>query len=70
MKSQKGEKEKRMKHRPISMEGFNVHESRWRLLVFEVPNIHWRRIQVQMEVLQVLQIKYGCVQALCMLLVD
>ena len=46
MKSQKGEKGRRMKQRLISMEGINEHESRWRLLVFGVPHIHWRRIQV------------------------
>jgi len=46
------------------------HELRWRLLVFGVPHIHWRRIQVQVKVLQALQIKHGRVQELCMLLVD
>jgi len=46
VKSQKGEKGRRMKQRPISTEGLNEHESRWRLLVFGVPHIHWRRIQV------------------------
>ena len=42
----RGDKARRMKQRPISMEGLNEHESRWRLLVFGVPHIHWRRIQV------------------------
>ena len=28
-----------MKQRPISTEGLNEHESRWRLLVFGVPHI-------------------------------
>ena len=35
-----------MKQRPISTEGLNEHELRWRLLVFGVPHIHWRRIQL------------------------
>ena len=52
VKSQKWEKTRRMKQRPISTEGLNEHESRWRLLVFGVFHIHWRRIKVQMEVLQ------------------
>ena len=46
MKSQKGVKGRRIKQLPISMEGLNKHESRWRLLVFGVPHIHWRRIQI------------------------
>ena len=47
------------------MEGLNENESKWRLLVFGVPYIHRRRIQVQVEVLQALQIKHGYVHALC-----
>jgi len=35
-----------------------------------MPHIYWRRIQVQVEVLQASQIKHGRVQTLCMLLVD
>jgi len=54
---------------PISTEGLNEHESRWRLLVFGVSHIHWRRIKVQVEVLlQASQIKHGHVHALCMLI--
>ena len=34
VKSQKGEKARRMKQRPISTEGLNEYESRWRLLLF------------------------------------
>jgi len=59
-----------MKRRPISTERLNEHEPRWRLLAFGVPHIYWRRIQIQVEVLQTSQIKYGYVQALCMLLAD
>ena len=40
------------------------------LLVFGMPHIHQRRIQVQVEELQASQIKYGHVHALCMLLAD
>jgi len=32
-----------------------------------VPHIHWRRIWVQVKVLQVSEIKHGHVQDLCML---
>jgi len=38
------------------------------LLIFGVPYIHWRRIQVQIEVLQASQIKHGYVQILCMII--
>jgi len=53
---------------PSSTEGLNEHESRWRLLVFGVPHIHWRRIKDKVEVLQVSKIKHGYVHALCMLI--
>ena len=57
-----------MKQRPISTEGLNEHELRWRLLVFGVPHIHWRRIKDQVEVLQASEIKHGHAQTLCMLI--
>ena len=38
------------------------------LLVFGVPYIHWRRILIQMEVLQSSQIKHRHVHALCMII--
>jgi len=57
-----------MKGMSISMKGLNEHESRWRLLVFEVPHIHWRRIKDHVKILQASEIKHEHVQALHMLI--
>jgi len=38
------------------------------MLVFGVTHIHWRRIQVQVEVLLILEIRHEHVQALCMII--
>jgi len=48
--------------------GINEHESRWRLLVFEVSHIHWRRVKDQVDVLQVSEIKHRRVHDLFMLI--
>ena len=40
VKSQKGEESKVNEAETNSMKELNEHESRWRLLVFEVPHIH------------------------------
>jgi len=56
-----------MKQRPIFTRGLNEYESRWRLLAFGVPHIHWRRIQIQMEELQSLEINNRQVCTVCMM---